>query len=123
MSITTVFQLKAYLENTSKDNTVIYLSYTATPDKPFMPTLFLIEYLKLKASDPTYNVQYEYLFINSPEINKFYLDKLTNKIPYMMTYKKKYQPQLSEWWMPCNKVDPNGTRIELRNFIASSLKG
>jgi hypothetical protein len=121
MSITTVVQLKQYLENTTYDNTVIYLSYTATPDKPFIPSLFLFEYMKLKASDPTYNVTYEYLFINSAEINKFYLDKLTNKIPYMMTYKKKYI--LNEWWMPCNRVDPNGTRPELRSFIASSLIG
>jgi hypothetical protein len=121
MSITTVVQLKEYLENTSADNSVIYLSYTATPDKPYIQALFLIEYMKLKASDPTYNVKYEYLFINSPEINKFYLDRLTNKIPYMMTYKKKYE--LNEWWIPCNRVDPNGTRTELRSFIAASLIG
>lgn len=121
MTITTVYQLKEYLENTTYDNTVIYLSYKATPDKPYLPALFLLEYMKLKAKDPTYNVTYEYLFINSTEINTFYLDRLTNKLPYMMTYKNKFE--LSEWWIPCNRVDPNGTRTDLNSFIASSLIG
>jgi hypothetical protein len=121
MSIKTVFELEQYLENTTIDNTIIYLSYTNTPDKPFIETLTRNRYATLRLRDKNYSLTYEYLYISSPEINQFFLEKLTNKIPYLISYKKRALGQLDQWWRPCKQVDPNGTFVELRNFITGSL--
>ena len=121
MSIKTVFELRNYLENTKIDNTIIYLSYINTPDRPFIEVLFRDRHLRLGLANRTYKLTYQYLFISSPEINTFFLEKITNKIPYMLSYKKRALGKLDEWWRPCNQLDPNGTFDELRIFIGSSL--
>ena len=119
MSITTMEQLRTFLNATTYDITFILIAYPFTPKDIYVQNLIKMEYGLLK-NDPLYKLTYQFLTITSEEIIKFYLANVTTIIPYLVTYKKKYMYR-EPWWYPCKQVSLSSPTDDIKVYIKYSL--
>jgi hypothetical protein len=116
MTLVTMTDLQSYLSATTYDITIILL--TDLKQDPYIKRDLCAQYSLLQ-KDKTYTLTYEYLIITSVEILQFYSINVTSTLPYLVTYKKRYNRD--PWWYPCKQAEA-GSTDNLNVFILYSLK-
>jgi hypothetical protein len=109
--IETMYDLKLYLKNTLYDLTFIRLNKNSSLKGIY------IKYI-LTDLNKIYKKNYNYIEINTDEINSYYITLVKN-LPALITFKKNRYNDI-DYWIPCRIVAGDSLPI-LKNFITVSL--
>ena len=109
--IETMYDLKLYLKNTLYDLTFIRLNKNTSLKGIY------IKYI-LTDLNKIYKKNYNYIEINTDEINSYYVTLVKN-LPALITFKRNRYNDI-DYWIPCRIVSGDSLPI-LKNFITVSL--
>jgi len=110
-TIETMYDLKLYLKNTLYDITFIRLNKNSSLKGSY------IQYI-LSDLNKIYNKRYNYIEINTDEINSVYAELVKN-LPALITFRKNRYNDI-DYWIPC-RILSGDSLPRIKSFITFSL--
>ena len=110
-TINTMYELKLYLKNTIYDITFIRLTKNSSLKGIY------IQYI-LTDLNKIYNKNYNYIEINTDEINSTY-QALVKSLPAIISFRKNRYDDV-DYWIPC-RIIPGDSLLTIKNFLTFSL--